>query len=348
MDILMEGIKSGSYRNLVGAVMEFAKLDEMKADLQEAAGIDVPPGSETLTAFYSTLDPDKILDLQHLANQLKEHKQTIIVNRLNSFINRLGRQQYVMPSDREKQAIKEAVSNFFPDNGAEYSRLAMTAVDEELKREYFSELLKSHYDENLVIMARSDYGELPVSIQFLKDQRTRFVRVANRPIDGHVILNEPNANVRRTQEFVNVMRGEKFTEAQIMMASRIACQNSANLLAMLIMKGQTCALTDIERKQGDDAAKKIGNAGLYPRGLDFEANVVRNPDGNMTVHLQIFQENAEKWFGINEDSITTDPLKSSFLSKLTFVVDEKGEFLQEETTFEMAYQREITRYGPKN
>lgn len=349
MDILMDEIKLGSCRKLVGAVLEFAKLDKMKADLQEAAGIDVPPGSETITDFFSKLDPDKILELQHLAIQLKDHGQGDIANRLSSFINRLRRQKYVMPSTREEQAMKEAVSNFFPKTGAEYSRSTMAVVDEELKGKYFSALLTSHYDEDLVKKAKSDTGDLPVSIQFLKDQRNRVVRVANRPVDGHAILNESDAKVRRTREFVNVMRGENFTEAQIMMASRIACQNSVSLLAKLITDEQMYSLTDTEREQGGDAAKKIGNVGLNPTGLDYEANVVKNSDGNMTVHLEIFQENIENWFGIRpEDCISTDPLKSSFLSKLTFVVDEKGEFLTEETTFEMAYQREITQYGPED
>ena len=349
MDILMGEIKLGSCRKIVGAVLEFAKLDKMKADLQDAAGIDVPPGSEMLTDFFSKLDPDKILDLQHLAIQLKEHGQGGISYRLSSFINRLKRQKYVMPSTREAQAMKEAVSNYFPRTDAEYSRSTMTAVNEELKEKYFSALLTSHYDEDLVKRASSDAGDLPVSIQFLKDQRNRVVRVADRPVDGHAIPNEPDAKVRRTREFVNVMRGEKFTEAQIMMASRIACQNSVSLLAKLITDEQMYALTDTERGQGGDAAKKIGNVGLNPRGLDYEANVVKNAEGNMTVHLEIFQENIENWFGIRpEDCISTDPLKSSFLSKLTFVVDKKGEFLTEETTFEMAYQREITQYGPED
>ena len=349
MEILAQAIASGSCRKLVGAVLEFEKLDRIKSDLRKAADIDVLPGSETLTDFFSKLDPDKILELQHLAIQLKDHGQTDLANRLSSFINKLKRQKYTMPSTREAQAMKVAVSSYFPKTAGEYAGPTLTAVDEEFKEKYFSALLTSHYDENLVRKAKSDTEDLPVSIQFLKDQRSRVVRVGNKPVDGHAIPDEINANIRRTREFVNVMRGEKFTEAQIMVASRIACQNSANLLAVLIFDEQMYALTDAEREQGGVAAKSMGNAGLAPSGLGYEANVVKNADGNMTVHLEIFEENIEKWFGKRpEEALSTNPFTSSYLSKLTFVIDEKGEFLPEETIFKTAYQREITQYGPED
>lgn len=96
MNILSEGINSGSYRKLVGTVLEFAKLDKMKADLLEAAIVDLPPGSETITEFFSKLDTGKIFDLQRLAIELRDHGQVEVANCLSSFINRLGRQSYVV------------------------------------------------------------------------------------------------------------------------------------------------------------------------------------------------------------------------------------------------------------
>jgi hypothetical protein len=267
---------------------------------------------------------------------------------LSSFVNKLGRQSYLAPSAREARAMEEAVSHFFPKAGATHSHPLITTVKDELKGKYYSALLISHYDEDLVKKAKGDTGELPVSIQFDKDQRNRNVRIAGGLIDGHSIPNQSDEKTRRTQEFVNVMREKKFTDVQIMEASRIACQNTCSVLASLIIDENMLALNDIEKEQGGDAAKGVGNAGLIPVGLEQETHLIRNSNGNLEMRVQIFKENVETWRGMRpEDCITTDPLNSSFLAELNFVIDEKGEVITEATTFQMGYQREITQIGPQ-
>jgi hypothetical protein len=119
-------------------------------------------------------------------------------------------------------------------------------------------------------------------------------------------------------------------------------------LASLIIDENMLALNDIEKEQGGDAAKGVGNAGLIPVGLEQETHLIRNSNGNLEMRVQIFKENVETWRGMRpEDCITTDPLNSSFLAELNFVIDEKGEVITEATTFQMGYQREITQIGPQ-
>jgi hypothetical protein len=344
----MAGIKSGSCRRLVGAAMEFATLDKMKAELQDVVSEDFFPDPKTFLNFAKDLKPSQILDLQELALQMDRRGQTDISKRLTSLINKLGRQRYLAPSAREARAMEEAISQFFPKAGAAHSHPLITAVNDELKGKYYSALLISHYDEDLVKKAKNDAGELPVSIQFDKEQRTRNVRIAGGLIDGHSIPNQSDEKTRRTQEFVNVMREKKFTDLQIMKASHIACQNTCSVLASLIYEENMLALNDFEKEQGGDAAKGISNAGLIPTGLEQDAHLNRNSNGNLEMRVQIFKEKVETWRGMRpEDCITTDPLNSSFLAELNFVIDEKGEVITEATTFQMGYQREITQIGPQ-
>lgn len=345
IEVLAQALNEGSYRQLVRAVMEYAKLDRLKADLQLAAGIEPASDSPKIRAALSTLDSYRIVELQHLVIQLRDHGQTAIADSLNSVINALGRKKLQPLLERETQEMKEAVSSYFAKDGVSFSRLTLTAADEELKQQYFSSLMKSHFDENLVKSYRTDATELPVCIQFMLDQRAPILRVESRLVDGHSVFSKEPGDVRRTREAVALMRGQNYTDEQIRTVSRIVCQNTANTFDSILRERNFGSLSDAERKQGGEAARRLGNGGMNPAGLGYEANVVKNANENITVHLQIFQDNIKNWLGVSGHWISTDPLKSFFLSKLTFVVDTKGDILEDDMTFEMAFQREITNYG---
>ncbi|MET0961901.1 MAG: hypothetical protein ABWY05_03665 [Noviherbaspirillum sp.] len=349
IEVLAHALKKGYYRTLVRAVMEYAKLDHLKHELQLAAGIESASDSSRIRAALSTLNPYRIVELQHMVIHLRDHEQTAIADSLSSAINAVGRKKLKPLLEHEAQEMKEALSNYFPKNGVSFSRLTLTAADEELKQQYFSSLMKSHFDENLVKNYRTDATELPVCIQFMLDQREPVLRVESRLVDGHSVFSEELDNVRRTREGVTLMRGENYTDEQIRTVSRIVCQNTANVFDLTLRERNFGSLSDAERKQGGDAARPVGNGGMNPVGFGYEANVVKNPNGNVTVHLQIFQDSIKNWLGIlPEHNISTDPLKSFFLTKLRFVIDAKGEILEDDKTFEMAFQREITHYGPKD
>jgi hypothetical protein len=181
----------------------------------------------------------------------------------------------------------------------------------------------------------------------VKDLRSPNLCVANRPIDGYSLVQEEYGEIPRAKEFITAMRSQHFTDAQIMTASRIACQNSAGQLKSMISETKLYSLTDVEREQSKNDAMKVGNVGLAPAGLETEFNAVKNDHGNMEVHLRLFKDKVEKWDGVSEsDCIVTDPEHSSFLAKLKFEVDEKGQIFKDGVTFDITYSRTIKRFGP--
>ena len=347
MEILKQGLESNSYRALVRTVLEFSKLDKQKTDLQAAVSITKSLAPEKMPAYFSSLAPKKILTLQHLAIKLREHNEIEAANHLSSFIGQLGRQVYQSLPPEEDNAMSDAVLAYFPKTGVKVPQLPMTSLNEKLKNKYVADLIESHDGLDLARKARNNTEDLPVCIQFVKDLRSPNLCVANRPVDGYSLVYEEFGEIPRAKEFIKDMRSQKFTDAQIMTASRLGCQNSANALTDMISAQKLYSLTDAERQRGGYDGMKIGNVGLFPAGLGTEVNVVKNPNGNMEVHLRLFKDKVKEWRGeLASDSIATDPEHSSFLGKLKFEVDEKGQIFKDNVTFDITYSRKITRFAP--
>lgn len=170
---------------------------------------------------------------------------------------------------------------------------------------------------------------MPVSAQFVKDQRLSNLQVEGRPVFNQHISFPDTADTKRAQEFVKEIRALKgVSDEQIMTASRIASQSATAVLALLAHSEKLYSLTDEEANAAGVSRDRLA---FIPSGLDHQENFVRNEDSSLTVHVRIFNENVEHWSGGSSGpektgpiTVETDPEKSSFSAELRFEIDAKG------------------------
>jgi hypothetical protein len=144
-----------------------------------------------------------------------------------------------------------------------------------------------------------------------------------------------------------MMRGlEGVTESQIMAASVIACQNTSNAMSRFFFSEKLALLSDDEVRAGGVDAANISGVGLFPSKTNYDANAVMKKNGNLTMHVRIFNAKVAMWTGEDPQKATigTDPEASAFLMELEFEIDKSGKIL-EEISLGMRMERKITQYS---
>lgn len=347
---LQSGLQSDSCNELVRSALEFSARFKLAAQLDDAANSD---GSEkALPACFAkmlaTLTKDQKKLARNLTLELGIAGQEEVVAHLDSVIQ-ISHAKALLPLPaREKQLFATALSQYIPGNLPIASPMAATSAEIELGRK-FLDLFQAYIlnDNDFRKVRTAEDRELPVSAQFVTDQRSSNLQLDGRPVFNRHIPFPNIADTKRAEEFVKKMRALKgISDEQIMTASRIASQSVGAVLKLLTRDEKLFALTD---KEADHARIARGGWGLMPAHPDHQENFVFNKDGSLTVHFRIFKESADLWSGessgpgINPSiSVETDPDKSSFSAELRFEVDPKG-IIQEVVFGNSAFERANVR-----
>lgn len=265
-----------------------------------------------------------------LIADLIQHGETHVADLLSKAIEEKSTGALVQLTSRDTQFMAEAIAHYFPAPGiAGQSRVANT-VDRTLG----PKLLDFFEDKCLVDRkfrkVRTPQGEeMPVCQDFVTDQRSSMHEVNGNPVfNSHL-----PETLDKAREFVKKMGSiEKISEAQILMASRIATQSTAQSFLQLAAKEKLFPLTSAEAQTL--RANATGGQ-LLPNGLHSTENFVMQKNGSLIAHVRIFGENIKEWSGevftpggIDSIMAETVPEKTSVSVELKFEIDAEGKITE--------------------
>nr|WP_314623684.1 hypothetical protein [uncultured Noviherbaspirillum sp.] len=354
--VLIDEMITDSYRTLVRAVLEFSMYAKLSATLQKAAGIKLPKAELKMTDKFLKLDSEiqthRKLGLQRLAHRLERLEKNADAAHagkyLQSFIRQIGGiERFGSLASRHDKEMREAIADYFPNDSGIISRPVLKKLDADAQEKYFNIFATWVTHEDSTRKFVSDGEEFPVCTQFVKDTREPTRWVGNKPVHGFSLSNPNGDDLRQTKEFLKMMRGlEGVTEDQIMTASVIASQNTSNSMSRLFSSEQLASLTEDEVRAGGADASNISGFGLFPAKTSYEANAVMKKNGNLTMHVRIFNAKVAIWAGEDPEKATigTDPEASSFLMEVEFEIDKFGKVL-EKIPLRMQMERKITSYS---
>lgn len=329
---LETGLQSDSCSELVRATLEFSARFKLAGQLDKVSSLEEgrakPPASFVETV--KKLKDHQKIRARNLVLKLRELGQNEAADHLSAVIRTLRGTALVQLNTREEQQISDALSQYVPAASDPVPRTPATLTGIELGKKFlglFNDYILN--DDDFRMVRNIEDGELPVSAQFVMDQRSSDLQVEGQPVFIQHIPFPTTKDTRRAQEFVKRMRAVKgISDDQIMSASRIASQCTGAVLGLLARNEKLFSLTDDEA-----VAAQVGSArpGLMVSGIDHKESFALNRDGSLTVNARLFKENASLWSGGSSSpgrndltSVTTDPARSSFSAELRFEIDQKG------------------------
>lgn len=326
--VLTKGLESGSCHQLVRAVREFSTLADAIAKLKHAAGLKKGWGAlpEHFSEMLVNLAPHNVTRARVLVADLIAHGEQHVADHLSKSIKDVPKSPLAPLTPRDDQFMAGAISIYFPRAGVPHQSDFARPVDRTLGKK----LLNLFHDKCLSDatfrrVRTPELGEIPVCKKFVLDQRDPM-----QAVDGkQVFVSHLPVELDKAREFVKKMNDLKdITEEQILMASRIATQSTANSLIELGLKEKLFPLAPTET--GKICPGATGGC-MLPLGLCSAENFVMKENGTLTAHVRIFNEHVKDWngeivVGNKTDSfqITTIPENTSVSVELTFEIDAAG------------------------
>lgn len=327
-EILIDGLASNSCYELVHAVREFCTRVDNIEKIKDAAGLS--KGWGELPAEFSTaleeLDSNKIMRARVLIAGLVQHRQNHVANLLITAIEEKFNGAFVHPTSQYGPFMEKAIAHYFPVAG-----ISVQSVLADPACLTLGPMLLGFFEDKCLVegkfrKVRTLQGEeVPVCQDFFKDQRNSMHEVDNNPVFDSLL---PKTHYK-AREFVKKMSSmKKISEAQILTASRIATQATAQSFIELALKEKLFSLNVAESQKLNATAT---GGFLILNGLKHTENFVMQDSGNLIAHVRIFGENIKDWFGevftpAGIVSITpeTIPEQTSVSVELKFEIDAEG------------------------
>ena len=346
--VLERGLDSDSWQRLVSSVREFDIMMTSNETLETAADLDdsqrsIPNG------FFEKLkhiEASKLLRAKRLVDELICTREKQLSGILTAIFPDRKDVDLAPMNERNQRIMEEVLSHYFP---ASFKAQKIAPTQQHFNQKLAEKILEG-FQEQIYLSSlyrhvrNSESEEIPVCATFVADQDRSLQEINGNP----VYCESGSENFTGASDFVRQMRNlSGISDAQIMMASRVATQAVGTELMALMISNSLYPLEDGELK----ALNVNGiSSWIAPSGLLSKQNFKMNREGNLVAEVRIFNDNVNSCNAEIEtegktigDPLKTNPDNSYFSIQLNFEIDADGK-IKACILKDLAFAREVTGF----